>query len=95
LRAIFAANGCSRSVCAIIRTCVVAQPGAVISDAEKWNRELGSLIDVQVHINDYFTADLKLIERIKISGLLAFSRHASDADFEFEDELPEFDPAVP
>jgi hypothetical protein len=71
---------------------IVAQPGAVICDNVEWTSELKSLLGVAVHINDHFTADPKLIDKIKASGLLVFSRHAGDVDFKFEDELPEFDP---
>jgi len=72
---------------------LVAQPGAVICSREEWNNELTSLLGI-VDINDHFTAKGELIDRIKASGLLVFSRHGSDVDFEFEDELPEFDPDV-
>jgi predicted nucleotidyltransferase len=71
---------------------IVAQPGAVIGSAQEWTNELTSLLAVTVHINDHFTADPKLIDKIKESGLLVVSRHGCDVDFKFEDELSEFDP---
>jgi predicted nucleotidyltransferase len=71
---------------------IVAQPGAVIGSDQEWTNELTLLLAVAVHINDHFTADPKLIDRIKDSGLLVFSRHGCDIDFKFEDELEEFDP---
>jgi predicted nucleotidyltransferase len=71
---------------------IVAPPGYY--EVEQWTGELTKRLRVTVHINDYFTALPELKDRIKASGLLVFSRHGSDADFEFEDELPEFDPDV-
>ena len=71
---------------------VVAHPGAVIGSAGEWTRELTSLLGITAHLNDHFTADIHLFEKIKKDGLLVFSRHNSNIDFEFEDEFPEFDP---
>lgn len=73
---------------------IVAHPGAIIGSAEEWTDELTSSLGVAVHINDHFTADPKLIDKIKATGLLVFSRYGSDVDFEFEDALPEFNPDV-
>lgn len=72
---------------------VVAPPGYY--EVELWASELTKRLGVATHINDYFTARPELLDRIKGSGLLVFSRHGTDADFEFEDELPEFDPHAP
>lgn len=72
---------------------VVAPPGYY--ESELWTNELTKRLGVATHINDHFTASLELLDRIKASGLLVFSRHGTDADFEFEDELPEFDPHAP
>src|ERR1700674_4115001 len=59
---------------------VVAHPGAVICSAMGWTAELTLLWGVAVDLNDHFTADSGLIDRIKASGLLVFSRHNGDAD---------------
>jgi hypothetical protein len=72
---------------------VVAPPGHY--EAELWASELTKRLGVAALVNDYFTARPELLERIKASGLLVFSRHGTDADFEFEGELPEFDPDSP
>ncbi len=69
---------------------VVAPPA--YCEPELWASELTRRLDVAVEINDYWTAEPGLRDKIKTSGLLVFSRHGNDADFEFEDELPEFDP---
>lgn len=71
---------------------IVAQPGAVICSATEWTNELTALLRAVVHLNDYFTAQPDLVDKIKANGLLVFSRHGGDIDFEFDDELPEFDP---
>ena len=71
---------------------MVAYPGAVIGSRVEWTAELMALLGVAVHLNDQFTADPGLISRINAHGLLVYSRHNSDADFEFEDEFEEFDP---
>lgn len=71
---------------------IIAQPGAVICSRDQWSNKLTALLGVSVDINDHFTAKPEIIDKIKANGLLAFSRHGSDVDFCFEDELPEFDP---
>lgn len=71
---------------------IVAPPGYY--EIEQWTSELTKRLRVTVYINDYFTAHPDLKDKIKASGLLVFSRYGSDSDFEFEDELPEFDPDV-
>jgi predicted nucleotidyltransferase len=71
---------------------IVAQPGAVMDSGEKWGVELSSLLGVVVDVNDHFTADPTLADKIRASGALVFSRHGSDVHFQFEDELPPFDP---
>jgi predicted nucleotidyltransferase len=70
---------------------IVAHPDAVICSEEEWSAELSSLLEVPVHLNDHFTVDPELLLRIKAEGLLVYSRHDSEADFEFEDEFEEFD----
>lgn len=72
---------------------VVAPPGYY--EVALWTSELTNRLGVVVHVNDYFTANPELLKKIKASGLLIFSRHGTDADFEFEDEFPEFDPDAP
>lgn len=71
---------------------VVAHPGAVICSTDEWTAELSSLLGVAVHLNDHFTAKPELIDRIKTSGVLVYSRHNDDTDFVFENEFEEFDP---
>ena len=71
---------------------VVANPGTMICCSQKWSSQLSQLLGFTVHLNDYFTADRDLVGKIKLKGILAFSRNRDESDFYFEDELPEFDP---
>jgi hypothetical protein len=70
----------------------VANPSAVIDSNEEWANELTRLLDWNAHLNDHFTADAALVQRIKSEGVLVFSRNGNDLDFQFEDELEDFDP---
>lgn len=70
---------------------VVAPPGAVILKDKEWTAELTSLLRMKVHLNDHFTASKDLKAHINADGLLVFSRHNSDVDFQFEDEIDEID----
>jgi predicted nucleotidyltransferase len=70
---------------------VVAQPGAVIANNNQWTNELTGLLGVKVHLNGAFTADPELVDRIRSEGILVYSRHGDDRDFQFE-ELGDFDP---
>ena len=71
---------------------IVAHPGAVIGSQEEWGYELRKLLNLRVDINDYFTARNDLIDIVSSNGLLVFSRHMSNMDFQFEDEIEDFDP---
>lgn len=71
---------------------IVAHPGAIIGSNDEWTAALTELLGLTVHLNDHFTADPGLLVRISAKGLMVFSRHNSESDFEFEDEPLEFDP---
>lgn len=72
----------------------MALPGAVILNDKTWTAELTRLLGVKVHLNDHFTACDDLKEHVKFKGLLVFSLHNSDRDFEFEDDGYEIDPSA-
>lgn len=72
---------------------VVAHPGAIGSNAE-WTGELTRLLGVTVHLNDHFLAEPDLVSRIRSDGILVYSRHGDELDFQVEDELDEIDLGV-
>jgi predicted nucleotidyltransferase len=68
---------------------IVAQPDAVMLDGKLWELLLASLLSLPAHHN---TALPILVDRIKSQGLLIYSRHGNQLDWQFDDEIREVDP---
>lgn len=64
---------------------IIAQPGAMIAEANEWKSSLDSILSFSTHLIDYHLADSELSENIANNGYLVFSRNNSSIDFDMPD----------